>query len=157
MRGSRTLVVLFVMGSGAIALSPATSALDVGCQRLTDVSTLPAGSSTLFTPPGADALGWTPECVIIENGQTVTFSQRDAIGHGVETGCFRLGRMSVVSTPVTTLKVDRDAETSIVYTEENGELGFCEQLGVVGVGTLTIDYWCEVHGKAMPGKIIVEL
>ena len=155
MKYSTIILTAALAMTGLAALTPAVGALDVGCQRVTDVSTVPAGTSTLFTPSGADVLGWTPECIVVSDNALITFAQRDVIGHGVETACFEMPTMSLGE--VTTLRLSLDAESGLVFTEENGTPGFCEGLGIEGDGTLTVDYWCKVHGKAMPGKIVVEL
>lgn len=156
MRISTKLVVLATLTAGLAMFAPSIGALDIGCQRTTDVTTLPAGTSSLFTPPGADVLGWTPECVIIDAGQTVTFTQRDAITHGAKrTGCFDLGDMRIGGTQ--SLKVLGFGEEGVLMIEENGIFDICENVGIVGEGSLVIDYWCRFHGPAMPGKIVVEL
>ena len=157
MRITRALFALATMTAGLAYAAPSIAAFDVGCQRATDVSTLPGGASTRLTPSGADALGWTPECIIIQNGQTVTFTQRDLAGHGVMTDCFRLGTMDLVARPATTLKIEHDEVAGLLYTRENGRPDLCDGLAVVGDGTLTIDYWCDLHGKEMPGRIVVEI
>lgn len=164
MRISTTLALLAAFTAGFAMLTPTIGALDIGCTETTEVTTLPAGTSTLFTPPGADVLGWTPECVIVDNGSTLTFTQRDAIGHGVLIpDCIvdGLGLMDLRNVPTTTLTLSYDAESSIVTAFGAGPSGegefACEGIGLLGEGTLTIDYICEFHGAGMPGKIVLEL
>ena len=164
MRIKSTITVMALLGSVLTVLAPAVGALDIGCIRAdasghVDVTTVPAGTASLFTPPGADVTGWTPECVIIPNGGTVTFTQRDAIGHGVQTEdeCIMLGVMSTLGARSTTsLMVEFDPSESTAFLMQNGdEPNFCsfeEQDGVV-----VIPYFCEIHGPGMPGVIKVEL
>lgn len=171
MRISSTLVTITLVTLGTAMVLPAVGALDIGCVRAdarghVDVTTLPAGTATLFTPPGADVTGWTPECVIIPNGGDITWTQRDAIGHSAvsDAECFSFPAMSALGgTPAsaaraqTTLKLDFIADEGIAYTTSNGEdIGACTQFTVEG-NTLVIPYHCIIHGAGMPGKIIVEL
>lgn len=165
MRLTSTVLIVALVSGGFAMLVPAVGALDVGCTRadasgVAQVTTLPAGTSTLVTPPGADVLGWTPECVIIPNGGSVIFTQRDAIDHGVvNDDCgIMLGRMSVSPTDAkpdtTSLKLDIDLDGLALLTLNGADTSECT---LVGDDQIEIAYYCEVHGPAMPGKIIVEL
>jgi plastocyanin len=173
MRISIGIVTVSLLATSLAVLAPAVGALDLGCARGDangdiEVTTLPAGSATLFTPPGSDVTGWTPECVIIPNGGTVTFVQRDAIGHGVvsdASGCVELGVMSVLGgTPatespgVTTLTIEFDALEGVAYALQNGnsDIRMCSELEQRD-NVLLIPYHCAIHGPGMPGLIKVEL
>lgn len=171
MRVTTTLAAIGILSAAFMFLAPAVGALDIGCVRADangsiEVTTLPAGSATLFTPPGSDVTGWTPECVIIPNGGLVTFAQRDAIGHGVisDNECIDLGVMSTVggtpaapsSSAVTSLKVDFDPMEGLAFLTQNGdELNLCSF--EVQENVLLIPYHCIIHGQGMPGTIKVEL
>lgn len=158
----RSILTTIALATSVLLAAPLVGALDIGCQRadesgVAEVTALPAGSTTLFTPKGADVLGWTPECVIIPNGGTVIFTQRDAIGHGaIRTGCFELGVMSATARAQTSLAIDFQPGLGFALTQENGAEGECADL-VVEDERVVIDYWCSIHGTGMPGRIIVEI
>lgn len=165
MRITTTIVTLLVMGSVLTTIAPAVGALDIGCIRAdadghVDVTSVPAGTVSAFTPTALDVTSWTPACVIIPLGGSVTFTQRDAISHGVLSNneCIKLGLMRPLGTTsleVAELVEDEEGRLSARLDQNGGELNFCEFPIVDNV--MTIDYYCEFHGPGMAGVVKVEL
>lgn len=161
MRTKFTTTSVVLAAIGLTAMVPAGMALDLGCDTgLTNVIAPPAGA---FGP------NWSPDCIVLVNGGTVTFTQADGIPHGATdvaapraTACWDLGNM--LAGQSTSARIVYDADFGEVLFYQNGAAAprVCEvaenpNFNFNAEGDLEIAYWCGIHQGAMPGTIVLDI
>lgn len=156
MKTTTTMITLALVCAGLATLMPAVGAVDIGCQRA-DAS----GAATVVGTPAGPFTNWTPTCVIIPNGGTVTWRTADFFPHGaadVTTGCFLFDPLTAGESQSATLAF-ADGQIVSDRLTQDGEASSTEcgsELEVAGNGTLTVAYECVIHGAIMSAQIIIE-
>lgn len=162
MRVSTYAIVVAVVAGSFAALAPAAHAVDVGCRRM-------GNNAVVGSPPMGLMLNWTPDCVVIPDGGTVTFAQADVVSHNAKAaGCFESPPLLVAPATIS-FHVSPDGlvsadgrECDPEQTDFRGGKGSVgsvsgEALPVVEVddGEVRIFYICRVHGPTMNGVITI--